>query len=786
MSNTHSQTSQLNARCHSAIQVYEQALLIFAQRAGEKEAPISSTEDVDVIIQAEKLALANKTSTAETTLRPMRSIMGRLFEQTGIGYYRPEKMSSTNAIPSKTAPNELFADYQKLWNQFQEERQRQVTSDQPIEVQEAALLALMQRFLWAVPAESADDVSLYDFARMTAALTVCLQDEDSTDEKVALLVGADLSGVQEWLYTLSSSGAARSLRGRSVYLQLLMEAIAFDLLAFLGLPAANLLYVGGGNFYVLAPVSALASIEKYRAICGQRLLDMHGGALYVAMAATPLSKAQLQGEDGKIGDAWEQIHEQIAVRKGQRFAELSNTAMAKAIGNPFKDPGKPEQMCRVCQRVIGEGEKCTDLDGTTNIGQERKCELCGSLEVLGGKLSSANYLVFTRVETQEAIDVDIANWEKGLKRFGFDVGVVSEKQELLKLRSTHLLRRIYWWDEAYSTLPTLDSMSHTVWSYRPLAQCVPLKDEKTATFEEILKESEGIQRWGVLRMDVDNLGRIFQQGLPNSLCHVVGLSGMMRHFFEGQVPKLAQEVNQDGEADLPRIHLMYAGGDDLFVVGAWSYLPDLAWQIRTAFGDFACHNPHLTISGGISIALDANYPLYQAAREAAEAEDKAKDYRHYVAGQSSEKNALNFLGQTMSWAESRADAPRYDSYTWVAERTKKLRGWISGDDAVLPRSFLMNLRAIDAEWQAWKQQERGEMQKYGKTPRYNHGPNSEDSLYLGPWQWHLVYSLGRTAQRNQNIAEVLNTFKQHIVSGEIRTLGLSSRWTELLTREEGE
>jgi hypothetical protein len=98
----------------------------------------------------------------------------------------------------------------------------------------------------------------------------------------------------------------------------------------------------------------------------------------------------------------------------------------------------------------------------------------------------------------------------------------------------------------------------------------------------------------------------------------------------------------------------------------------------------------------------------------------------------------------------------------------------------------MNLRAIDAEWQAWKQQERGEMQKYGKTPRYNHGPNSEDSLYLGPWQWHLVYSLGRTAQRNQNIAEVLNTFKQHIVSGEIRTLGLSSRWTELLTREEGE
>ncbi|MEZ4638074.1 MAG: hypothetical protein R2856_24450 [Caldilineaceae bacterium] len=205
-------------------------------------------------------------------------------------------------------------------------------------------------------------------------MTVCLEDEQSTDEQTALLVGADLSGVQDWLYTLSSAGAARSLRGRSVYLQLLMT-IAFDLLTYLSLPSANLLYVGGGNFYLLAPVSAQAQIEQYRATCGRRLLTMHGGAIYVALAATPLSQARLAGADGKIGDAWQQIHSQTAIHKGQRFAELSDEEMAQAIGGAFDDPGNPEKMCRVCQRVIGENENYTDLDGTSNIGQDVKCAM---------------------------------------------------------------------------------------------------------------------------------------------------------------------------------------------------------------------------------------------------------------------------------------------------------------------------------------------------------------------------------------------------------------------------
>jgi len=150
-----------------------------------------------------------------------------------------------------------------------------------------------------MPAPNSDDVSLYDFARTAAALAVCLDSvqngtEEAGDEEPVLLIGADLSGVQDWLYTLSSDGAAKSLRGRSVYLQLLMEVIALDLLRELGLPTANLLYVGGGNFYLIVPRSKQAQIERYRQLAARRLLSMHEGALYLALASASLPKQALR------------------------------------------------------------------------------------------------------------------------------------------------------------------------------------------------------------------------------------------------------------------------------------------------------------------------------------------------------------------------------------------------------------------------------------------------------------------------------------------------------------
>ena len=67
-----------------------------------------------------------------------------------------------------------------------------------------------------------------------------------------MLVGGDISGVQNFIYTITARGAAPTLRGRSFYLQIVTEALARYLLRRLDLPVTNLIYAGGGSFFLLA------------------------------------------------------------------------------------------------------------------------------------------------------------------------------------------------------------------------------------------------------------------------------------------------------------------------------------------------------------------------------------------------------------------------------------------------------------------------------------------------------------------------------------------------------
>lgn len=767
-----------------ALAVYERIISVFAQRAGELVNPVATP---DWSTQAEALALPGDRQTETGNLFALHSMVARLHEReqresTGSvakGRYRPALMQSTTPDKLETASiipqvNEhdlgLSETYRSLWREFGRERQQLARMQQDSAVREANFLALIQRYCWAMPSPLVhrdevriDDVSLYDYVRVSAALAVCLAQRDS-GEQVALLIGGDVSGVQEWLYTLTSSGAARSLRGRSFYLQLLSEVIALYLLRELDLPSCNLLYAGGGNFYLLAPASCANRIRELQAKITHRLIDMHDGALYVALGHAPLTEQLLT--DGRTGEAWKTVAEVINRVKARRFAELDAESMAQVIGSAQPGDGEPDNTCVICRRIIAKGEQNTGRVTNPQTGEDegRKCGLCASFEQLGKELPNAEFLVIADVEP--ATPSRVNRWEDGLRQFGFEVQLLKPTEQETnahELPRTGAIRIFYWRDErpdpAY--FPGNPPAARTVWAFRPLAQAAPLLGEGSqqhvADFGEL--DSRGIQRWGVLRMDVDDLGRIFQSGIPaSSLCHLVSLSGLLRLFFEGYVPALAQHTNQKLKQSNknPGLYLMYAGGDDLFVVGGWSHLPLLAHEIQQALGRFACGNQYVTISGGISIALAEKYPLYQAAEDAHVAETLAKE---------NNKNSLALLGQTMTW----------DEYPLVYRRVTEWVGWL--DAGKIPRGFLMILRSIDAEWREWRKRESGQVSAV--QPRYqNHG-----RLFIGPWQWHLFYQLTRAAERtrDEDLKGAVRELVHSVIGGEIFTLGLAARWAELMT-----
>ena len=59
----------------------------------------------------------------------------------------------------------------------------------------------------------------------------------------------DISGIQDFIYTINNKGALKGLRARSFYLEIMMEHLIDELLEKVELSRANLIYSGGGHAY---------------------------------------------------------------------------------------------------------------------------------------------------------------------------------------------------------------------------------------------------------------------------------------------------------------------------------------------------------------------------------------------------------------------------------------------------------------------------------------------------------------------------------------------------------
>ena len=187
----------------------------------------------------------------------------------------------------------------------------------PLEPRVEALLFAFQRYAWRLPSPL-DGVSLSDVARVHAATAAAL----TVDAENLLLVGGDISGVQDFISSVRAAGATRRLRGRSFYLHLLTEACAHYVLHETGMPLCNLLYAGGGRWYALLPGMDADRLGDWRRAIGERLLDAHDGALYLALGGVPFAPADYTGK------TWSDLSHAIDDAKRRRFADLDDDRLA--------------------------------------------------------------------------------------------------------------------------------------------------------------------------------------------------------------------------------------------------------------------------------------------------------------------------------------------------------------------------------------------------------------------------------------------------------------------------
>jgi CRISPR-associated protein Csm1 len=694
------------------------------------------------------------------------------------------------------------ADYRGLWDAFDGAcRARLAAFDAgQREAYLETLYFLLQEFTWSIPSaayRTLPDVSLFDHSRMTAALAVCFaadarsvdwcrevrdslgKREQAARDPALLLIGGDISGVQRFIYTITSAGAARSLRGRSFYLQLLTEAVARYVLQQLELPITNLIYAGGGNFFLLAPLAAEGELARLQADVTARLLVAHEGHLHLALAHAAIAPDEF--DRTRFHQAWDRLHQELARAKLKPLANLPHEFLAQHLGQGMGVGGDADHVCSVCGREIAPGEPSTrEPSGVETI---RKCGLCDSLEQLGNDLSKATHLVMAVSPAQDRQRIHA--WWQGLEAFGVNFWAVNASAQggqtgQLKLsagtRVVHLNRLGPTAEGAAALRAELAPGGvPVVESFRPFAQLVPKGGRgQILTFEDLAEKAArgGFKRWGVLRMDVDNLGKLFQEGFRRgpeeasenslTLSRLAGLSFGLRLFFEGWLPNAAA-----GEPDLAdKLYLQYAGGDDLFVVGSWDALPEFALKVRQSFRDFACRNPRITLSGGIALAPE-KYPLYQAAEDAAAAESRAKAHRRLAAGESrpASKDAFHFLGQTVGW----------EDFEPARDLAHQLEGWCGGEAPQVSKALLQTLLAIYQEY------------RQGRQLALKEKKWQPNQVYFGPWMWHLAYQIARRIRDKgtpEDVGRDLAQLERDMLTGPriIENVGLAARWAQYLIR----
>ena len=458
-----------------------------------------------------------------------------------------------------------------------------------------SLLTVLEKNLSYIPSSTSRDgmrdISLYDHIKLTAAMAACMdaylaekgvndfkpvaldRTAETYKEKMFLLYTLDISGIQSFIYTISSEGALKGLRARSFYLEILMEHIVDCLLADLGLSRTNLVYCGGGRCSLLLPntESTRLKIKSYIKETNKWFMDNFGTALFIAGGGSGCCANDLRDTpQGSYKALYKNIYQELSSSKSHRYCwdEIRSLNSRATRG---------ERECKICRRA-------------DKLDTNDRCRICAALENFSRDILFREFFVVMRGAEGGSLPLPngcclvACRSEDEVRTKKYVRFYTKNMDHSVKLQNTHL------WVGCYTRRSTFDE------------------------FADGAKEEGAIRRIGVLRADVDNLGATFAIGFGGraNISRTAALSRRLSLFFKFHINSILQGTDTS---------VVYSGGDDIFLVGAWNHIVDVFQSLRDSFSKFT--RGSLTISGGIGL-YDPGYPIHVMAEETQRLEDAAK------------------------------------------------------------------------------------------------------------------------------------------------------------------
>jgi CRISPR-associated protein Csm1 len=691
----------------------------------------------------------------------------------------------------------LETTYADWWNNYAKE----INHANPAEVE--TLINISRKYLWCIPSSSyktRSDVSLFEHSKITSAIAIAMyeflldkygsisgiKEIDNKSEDRYLLVLADITGIQKYIYNIGHKGASKALKGRSFYLQQMLDNIAYWILdQKLDLPITNLIYSSGGKFYIIVPNTKSVNnlIEEIQKELEAKFLENYDNDLGVIIGKIPLCGKDLEYDNTNkahlISEKWDELNKVVERNKKHRLSNNWDYKFFEPIG------------------VDGDVIRCSatgkELVKKSDLGKIKPEEVSISTEIKFLKYSYGTSIFYQILDNDGNQTGDFISSEQFIsQKIGKELRndkntlVITENvsnYSVLDLNSFRIQNELSF-NNKYGAKNVRHFLINDI-------NIVNLQGESNKgykfyggdwrlqeTYEKVIENGFGIERLGVLRLDVDNLGKIFKDGLGNKATfgRVVQLSAMIDFFFSCYINKLSslywsvtngiEEIKTVDNLKVKElIEIVYSGGDDVFIVGHWSLLPDIALWINAHFKLYTCQNPNFSVSAGIYL-FDDKYPIYKAALEAGEYESNAKQNErgNREVDSQNKKNGICFLDKEtpISWEDFGIIRNHVKTfYEWI--ETGKLND--NGELKKMSKGLLSRLYSIYEEYRI------GKYQNWAK------------------WRWRAAYSLNRLGKQYKQYQKEIENFSAELFMSNkteqelINMLYIIANWTDLLTRK---
>lgn len=491
----------------------------------------------------------------------------------------------------KNIYNELISDIVCVLNNAEKDKSILMTS--------AALDSIFFKYLSNIPAfytGDNDDISLYEYAKVVSAFACAgYMQKDSLNGKFALIRG-DFFSIQSFIFNkdAASKNPANSLRGKSFYVSLMSDIASLNVLETVNLPYFNLMMNAAGQFVILSDYNDEIS-QKLLALKNEMETWLYNK--YYASVSMGLSVLACSIDDFNSSKFNLLLLKLLGEREKSKATRFNLTEEKPYIfADYYKHFTENSSKCEYCGIMPKKDNKFS------------ACDNCLLYMQYGQNLRTSKYLYIIKNENGEFFNKYNISFDENKKADAFMRMHIDMQDKA---------------DKSYNYQDVIHYRSY-----------VAVDNDVIRSFADIAAYSmdkSGANILAVLKADVDNLGLIFACGLSEkdsngkvtrgrlTFSRTNMLSRLIHNFFSYHLYMIMQEKKLN-------IYTVFAGGDDLFLVGRYDEVIKTAKILYDEFERFTNKNKEITISAGIGFYNDGTSVWFMA-EDAEHRLEKAKQYR---------------------------------------------------------------------------------------------------------------------------------------------------------------